>query len=341
MTVYIEAPSTQTAPGGLLSVAHVVDSNANPTEGLTYLSEACGTAAVVPGSLCGMATVTLSQTGLNLTVSISDAPAGLYTFTYDGPGAPVVQTALGPNPTTTFTVTNGAAQVVDITSNVGIATAFSGLTLPLATPVVLEVGEKLFQKISVVTGDPFTIYKGVECLYVGDDDTEWARRALAVGEGRAVEEGVLRQILTRASTVNLTPGSGAVKIRRGVSLLEGYAAQVYGGVPTIHASRTVASLALTDRAFQSDDAFRVTTRQGAVVANGGGYEANLGPNQVVPAAGEAWLYITGTVTLVRSEVDAYRALDWKRNNQQALAERIYTPLVECFVAAVRVTLENS
>lgn len=337
MVNYVEVTPSAPLPGGLLSVANVVDV-ATPRPALAYASEACGTAAVVPGDLCGMATVTLSQVGATLTVSISAAPAGTYTISEDGVGAPVVKTVRGPDPSTTFTVAAGAS-VIDISSTNGIDTTLN-VTFPIAAPVSYVVGEKLFQPILIVQGSPFTVYKGVECSYVGEDHTSWAERALAVGEARAVEEGVMRQVLAVATTTDLTPGAGAVSIRMGLALLEGYAAQVYGGTPVLHVSRTLAALALTDDALKASETFRVHTAQGVPAANGGGYEINIGPTGAVAAAGEAWVYISGQVTLARDAVASYRALDWKQNDQTAIAERSYTPLVECFVAAVRVNLET-
>lgn len=341
MVDYIEAPAGRAAPGGLLSVANIVPLNDfGANDGTGYQTEACGTALVVPGDLCGMTSVTFSQSGTTLTVTFSNAPFGLYTVTEDGVGAPVTKTAAGANMSLTFTVAAGPS-VVDITSNTGIDTAVN-LTFPLGAPTTVEVGEKIFQGVETVLGNPFTVYKGVDCQYLKGNFEDWARTALENGEGRAVEEAVLRSLLANSllAPVDLTPGTGAVSIRTGVALLEGYAAQAYGGRPLMHASRTITSLALTDRAFQSDDAFHVSTRQGVPVANGGGYEINVGPGNVVPAAGEAWIYITGQVTLARTEIDTYGALDWTKNDQQAIAERTYVPLVECFIAAVRVKLEN-
>lgn len=337
MVDYIEVTPSAPLPGGLLAVANVIES-ANPRPLLTYASEACGTAAVVPGDLCGMAEVVLSQSGTTLTVSILNAPAGTYVITEDGVGALQTRTVQGPNPTTTFTVAAGAS-VVDISSTSGVDTALN-VTLPIASPTSFPVGEKLFQPISFPQGRPFFIYKGVNCQYLGDDQTQWAERAFAGGEGRAVEEGVMRQTLAVASTTDLTPGTGAVTIRRGLALLEGYAAQIYGPMPLLHISRTITALALTDGALRSTPAFEVQTGQGVPVANGAGYEINIGPTGAVAPAGEAWAYISGQVTLSRTPVLSERTLEWTKNDQIALAERAYTPLVECFVAAVRVKLEN-
>lgn len=338
MVDYIEVTPSAPLPGGLLAVANIVES-ANPRPLLTYASEACGTAAVVPGDLCGMAEIVLSQVGTTLTVAINNAPAGTYTISEDGTGALQTKTARGPNPTTTFTVAAGAS-VVDISSTNGIDTTLN-VTLPIATPTTYQVGEKLFQPVSFPEGRPFHIYKGVNCQYLGEDQTQWAERAFGHGEARAVEEGVMRQVLAVAGTTDLTPGAGAVNLRLGLAMLEGYAAQMYGATPLMHVSRTVTALAIGDGLLRSTPTFEVQTGQGVPVANGAGYEVNIGPSGAVAPAGEAWAYISGQVTLSRTPVFSERTLEWTKNDQIALAERSYTPLVECFVAAVRVKLENS
>lgn len=198
--------------------------------------------------------------------------------------------------------------------------------------------EKTFDELDVVTGEPFVIYKGVECQDMLDDNLQWARNALAGGEDYAIESGFMQQSLAVATTTDI--GGGATfSLINGIAMLEGYAATVYGGVATLHISRSVTTRALANRALQSDEQYNVTTRQGNLVANGGGYEINLGPTGVAPAAGQAWLYVTGPVTLVRSTVTATTAPDYRNNTQQAIAERTITPLIQCFVAAVRVTLE--
>lgn len=204
--------------------------------------------------------------------------------------------------------------------------------------VPAERPAKTFDSIGLSEGDPFTIYKGVECQDMSDDNLQWAREALAAGEDYAIERGFMEQRLAVVGTTDI--GGGATfSLNNGIAMLEGYAATVYGGVATLHISRSVTTRALANWVLQSDEAYRVTTRQGNLVANGGGYEINLGPDGLAPAAGQAWLYITGPVTLVRSAVTATTAPDYTHNTQMAIAERVITPLVECFIAAVRVTLE--
>lgn len=209
----------------------------------------------------------------------------------------------------------------------------------VCTPPETRPG-KVFDPINIVSGEPFTIYKGVECQDMADDNLQWARNALAGGEDYAIESGFMQQSLAVATTTDIG-GGDTFSLINGIAMLEGYASTVYGGVAILHASRSVTTRALANRAFQSDSSFNVTTRQGNLVANGGGYEINLGPDGLAPAAGQAWLYITGPVTLIRSPITATTAADYTHNTQQAIAERVITPVIQCFVAAVRVTLEVS
>lgn len=199
--------------------------------------------------------------------------------------------------------------------------------------------EKNFTQIDVVSGLPFTIYRAVECKDLTDDNVSWALTALQFGESVGVERGLLRGTFVSPETVDLTPASGTLSLVNGVAALEGYAASHYGGTPILHIPRSVVTRGLARTVFMTNLDWTVATGQGTPVANGGGYEDNLGPDGTVPDAGEAWLYITGHVTLLRTPVTSVQVPDVRNNNQQALAERQYTPLVECFVAAVRVTLE--
>lgn len=71
------------------------------------------------------------------------------------------------------------------------------------------------------------------------------------------------------------------------------------------------------------------------VQNTTGYEA-----PVVAAADEAWVYVTGPVVLGRDEIRTESAFQTALNDGTALAERTYIGSVECYVAAIRVTLED-
>ena len=198
---------------------------------------------------------------------------------------------------------------------------------------------KTFDEIDVIVGDPFAVYKGTECVDMSEDDTAWARNSLALTEDVAVERAVMSGVLQGATDLTPTPGT-AVSVARGVSILEGYAAANYGGVPTLHMARSTATLALGAQVLHETLDHTILSRQGALVANGGGYELNLGPTGVAAPAGEAWMYVTGTVTVARTAVVVNRVLGAAegRNIQNALAERFVAVAVECIKAAVLVDL---
>lgn len=199
--------------------------------------------------------------------------------------------------------------------------------------------EKDFDEIDLVEGQPFTIYKGVQCKSLAESLDGWADERLSFGETVAIERAVMAEVLAQSGTTDLTPAGGAVSLINGVAALEGYASTVYGGIPTLHVPRSVVTRGLARDVFDNRLDYTIETGQGSLVANGGGYEDNLGPTGVEAPAGEAWLYITGQVTLVKGPSVRLGVPDWVNNEAIGLAERTWVPLVECFVAAIRVHLE--
>jgi hypothetical protein len=340
--VYIDAPTVTPLPGGLLAVANVVDeSDPHARNGVAYLSEACGVASVVPGDNCGMLTVTVTATDADSAEFVfSGTPGGAYTITLDD-GAPS-GAVYGPNPSFTLDGLTAGPHTITLSSSGGSTWTSAEFTWPLTVglPNVILLGEKTADGIGVVEGYPFSIYKMTECHDLHGDDTEWARNSLALGESHAVESGFMQAVLAQPTTAQPN-GATAVSIEEGVAILEGYAADVYGGVPIIHMARSVATRALARDILVASMDYTVTTPQGALVANGGGYSLNLGPAGAAAPEGQAWLYVSGMVTLVRSPVEAHRVLDHTENNQVVLAERTYVPAVDCFVAAVLVNLEET
>lgn len=334
--VYIEAPSVTPARGGLAAVANIVDSpDPHAASGATYLSENCGVNSVVQGDDCAMGSVTISQDANTLTVSLANVPVGVYTFNVTGE-APVVDSAAPYS--ATFDITGALAPLtVTVTSTAGLSFSYVIEALPVAAPVVVTAAEKTPGQIDVVTGSPFHVYRMVECLDLVDDDTEWARTAFGLGEAHGMEEGFLRTVLARPETVAL--GGGALSITAAVALAEEYAGSVYGGTPIFHVSRGTAVYGLGSAdVFDNSLDWTITTKQGSLVANGSGYSANIGPTGEPAAAGTAWLYVTGMVSIVRGPLNPHRVLDWEQNNQIVLAERTYVPLVDCFKAAILIDL---
>lgn len=231
----------------------------------------------------------------------------------------------------------GASGATYLSENCGVA---SGIEDP-ACITQEDRAEKTFDQIDVISGDPFAVYKGVQCNYLGDDDTEWARRGLELSEHIAVEQGVMAGVLQGATDITPTPGT-PVSVRVGIAMLEGYAAANYGPLPTLHMTRTAASLGLASESLHYIEGHTILTKQGAFVANGGGYEINLSPAGVEADPGETWMYVTGAVTVVRTPVVVNRVIPGTGangghlNNQYALAERMVAVTVECIKAAILV-----
>lgn len=229
----------------------------------------------------------------------------------------------------------GASGVQYLAETCGVA---SVLDDPACTPAG-DRPEKTFDEIEVISGGPFAVYKGTECVDMVDDDTEWARRGLELTEHIAVESQVMADLLQGATDVTPTPGT-AVSVRQGVALLEGVAAANYGGVPVLHMARSTATIGFSEDVLEHDLNFTVMTRQGALVANGGGYESNIGPDGTPASTGEAWIYVTGAVTVARTPVVTNRVLGASEglNLQRALAERFISVTAECIKYAVLVEL---
>lgn len=333
--IYVEAPRITPARGGLLAVASVIDSSdPHVANGVTYLSENCGVNSVVQGDNCLMGSVTISQEGDTLSIVLANVPVGVYTFSVTGETNVVDSTAPY---SATFDITGATPPLtVTITSTAGLEFTYEIDALPLAETVVLAAADKTPGQITVVEADVFNVYRMVECLDLTDDDTGWARNAFALGEAYGVEEGFMRTVLAQPDTV-IVDGTG-LSLIDAIALAEEYAGTVYGGIPTIHVPRGIATRALSEQIFENSLDWTITTRQGAWVANGSGYSPNLGPTGAPPAAGTYWLYVTGYVEIHRGALNVIRDLDWENNNQVVLAERPYAVTVDCFKAAILIDL---
>lgn len=203
-------------------------------------------------------------------------------------------------------------------------------------------------------GIRFAAYGGVLCKAVGLDQADMlaqVRRVFEAGESTAVERALMAQRFVVGP--DLDPGAGtdpawpvpvditpaaAVSPRVGVALLEGYAASEYVGSPTLHLPVSIASLlASADGIVWEGNVLR--TKWGSKIAAGAGYDyPNTGPTGAEAAAGEKWLYATGEVVIARGSADVRQAVDFENNDVYVLAERPYIAVVDCFAAAVRVSV---
>lgn len=208
--------------------------------------------------------------------------------------------------------------------------------------------------------DPFTVVAGYQCSTGGDTlAVAWdrAEQRLIQGEQRSVEltfwtgsdtnSNPIRQSLGQnADVVDLTPGTGTVSITTGVALLENWAGQNMACQPIIHAARGIATyLRERNLLLRDGDVMRMDATDSRV-AVGGGYLVG-GPAGSTMAAGEGWLYITGSIKILRSPSfftperdDEGAAVDRVLNDVAVFAERSYSISMECGIAAVRVNLKS-
>lgn len=221
-------------------------------------------------------------------------------------------------------------------------------------PTLSETGGfKTFQSAGYIPSLSFAVYGAVQCNTVGldraDMESELAR-VFALNEGKGIEQALLgNRFVAQAldpsnplagswdAAVDITPAD-AVSLRVALGLLEGYAAVVYAGTPTIHMSRAAASILGADViVFDGDLAF---TRLGSKVAMGGGYD-EINPD------GKIDLYATGEVYVERSSEVVVKDLMTMPNDGSglgsdenglapntaiALVERMFRVAVDGFVA---------
>lgn len=211
-------------------------------------------------------------------------------------------------------------------------------------------------------GDPFTLVAGYTCAVGGSlpIDEAWgsAEDRLTQGEARAVERtfwtgldsvgNPIRNGLgsADADVVDVTPVTGAVFITDGVSLLEAWAGENMSCAPIVHASRGVSTYMADRNLVEPIGQVLYLRGTGSRVSVGGGYLAT-GPEGVEAPDGEAWLFLTGSVKVMRSPLfhtpprgDTAAAIDRQINDVTVFAERTYGFTRECGIAAVRVILTS-
>lgn len=186
----------------------------------------------------------------------------------------------------------------------------------------------------VESGDPFTIYAGVNCGSVGLGDAEArARRRLAAVEQRVAERHIWQTQITVGAT-DLTPG-GAVPLIRGIALLEQALAEGYAGTGVIHAPRWVAGYAAHADQLRHDGPL-LRTHLDTPYAFGLGYDPDGTVGQPVR------LYATGVPVIYRTDVFVPAALDEAldriTNQVFLIAERTYVAAFDCGHWSVEVTV---
>lgn len=219
--------------------------------------------------------------------------------------------------------------------------------------------------VDTFDGDPFTLVAGYECSVGGrpvEDAWRFAGDRLTQGEARAVERtfwtgldnfgNPIRNTLGYAyeedeGAFDVTPDDTAVPITDGLALLESWAGDNMSCAPVIHAGRGLAVYMANAGLLEPSGQILYSKGTGSRIAIGGGYLVN-GPLGVEPAVGEGWMFVTGSIKVVRSpmfftpeEGEKAAAINRSTNDIQVFAERTYGITRGCGLAAVRVILGST
>lgn len=248
-------------------------------------------------------------------------------------------------------------------NNMGLWPSYNCLDTLIPTPLCPDPmsGFKEFGVGEWMPGFEFAVYGGVQCAAVGLDKEDMRAelaRVFRLNEGKGVEQVLLlnRFVATDSPVeegvpawddpIDLTPAS-AISVATALALLEGHAAAVYAGVPTIHMSRTAASLLNERIVWKGDLAY---TRMGSKVAMGGGYDSAEVPDGVVDmfASGEVYVERASEVSIPDLMVipgDGSGVGSGENqladNTVLGFVERAYRVGVDCFVAKVTATLPGT
>lgn len=226
---------------------------------------------------------------------------------------------------------------------------FCGIARPWVRPCVDPgpgVEKEPDDGIPFVTGEPIPIYHLHTCRLVGSggesDQIARARRSLELGASRAVEQGFGTVLNGDPNLDDLTTGT-AVGVIEALALLEQAGGVAYGGRRVIHADNALVTF-LISQSLVVERNGHLETMLGSIVVSGPGY-ANADTTANPPAADSRWMYATGAVnvwagagtyTPVTLNIGAGGSYD---NEYKTLAERIYVPTYECFVAGAETLLE--
>lgn len=361
----IDAPAVTPMRGGLLQVAEVIATNGEGgilLNGVTYRAHLCGKNRTIPTEGGALAAPVLTLGTTNATGGTFAADDYFWKLTaVTGYGETV-----GSNEVTATLVLNGSQEfswaavagaeryklyrgtatgaqdvlVATLGSSTltytDTGTAGTAATVPTSsTAGNIPPAAKTFDQQTILTGTPFGLYRGVEGAILVDRAATLAeaRSAYDAGESYGVERGLQTGLLSDlAVDITPTPGTAVTNHRQALGLLEQYAADNYSGLPIISGNRLAVGYLPELRV--SDD-FLLHTIHGTPVVSAAGY-ATDGPGAAVAGAGQAWLYISGKITIWKGPGGAYEAYDLEGNRVYGLAEATYVPTIECFAAAILV-----
>lgn len=186
---------------------------------------------------------------------------------------------------------------------------------------------KDFHGLKMVTGDPFSLYDGIECSTPGHSHTEEEGRvtaSLALKESRGVEErlSVIFAAWSGAYTIGV---SGIVN---GVAAMEKWLEENYAGQGFISMTREMATRAVAADVVAVGIDGRLATVTGTPVVLG------IGDSDTIFASGQITV-LRGPVMV--NSVPAMNLGTGECAPARVLAERTYVPLVECGVAIANIT----
>lgn len=359
----IEAPDIlKEARGGLLEVANVIPNGNGQVfhQGVTYQSPLSGHSRPVPMPGAAVAAPVLTAGATSTTGGTFAAGTYFWRITAltdqgETAGSNEVSATLALNGSqdlnweavdgaTGYKLYRGTAagaqdtvvaELGEVTTYTDTGSSTGAGTVPTeSTAGAVPADLKIFDQLGIVTGGPFSVYRGIDLSQFERDMAEGnVRDAFGAGESWAVERAIQETVFnTRAVDITPTAGTAVTNRKQALGLLEQYAADRYSGLPLIHSNRFGTNILDPE---VDPETWALNTKQGTPVANGGGY-GPTGPGGAIAPAGTAWAYVSGQVNIWKGDVFVAPANDLYSNRMIALAEATYVPTVETFVAAILV-----
>ena len=204
---------------------------------------------------------------------------------------------------------------------------------PQSTPTPPVGGYKVFDQPSLVEGEPFAVYDGVECGLMSIEEAETRAKArLGYSERRQVDK-YMQAWLESSKDLSLTVGS----LRDQIMAMEDIAGDLYGGYATLLMPYRMITCG------RSQDLVHTAPGGGYETINGtrvGGFAVDY-PTAPDPAN----IYLTGQITFIQGPVESHSVASYTHPDgltcepARAIAERMYVPLVECMIVGAQATCD--
>lgn len=341
---YVDAPDREPRPNTSLDVLPISDVPASHFVGYTYVADPCAFPNPLPKDCyiqIGPATTAVSEVQR---ATITGVPTGgTFTLTYSGSTttaiaynatAATVQAALealdninpgdvvvggGPGPATPYTFTFGGALASADLPQMTATGSFTGGTTPAIaiTTTTAGVSPKTFGGVGNETvTQVFGAYQGIECQLNGgvDNFRELAQRVLENGEYRVVDGALTATLLASATA---TSPATATTITSAIGILELYLATQVPGQGYIFLTPLATTYAAANNLL-------VRNLDGSLETYLGTPVVVLSEPSMVNVA-----YASGPVHIWRGPIVVNDAPNLTVNKARAIAERLYSLVVEC------------